>query len=163
MEVALYVRVSTTRQPQTQMIEQQMARLREHLTTHPDWHLAEDHIYRDDGYRGAKLNWPGLDRLRGRAAMAGFERILITAPDRLARNKAGDYPLQTGSSIHRSGNSLPKIYRLVSCTSSVTRSFLSCTPSRMLPCSTPLLSIWAGLALKPLHRAALGVCLAKVT
>jgi hypothetical protein len=39
MEVALYVRVSTTRQQQTQTIEQQMARLREHLATHPDWHL----------------------------------------------------------------------------------------------------------------------------
>jgi site-specific DNA recombinase len=86
MEVALYVRVSTTRQQQTQTIEQQMARLREHLATHPDWHLAEEHIYRDDGYSGAKLNRPGLDRLRDRAAMAGFERILITAPDRLARN-----------------------------------------------------------------------------
>jgi site-specific DNA recombinase len=86
MEVALYVRVSTTRQQQTQTIEQPMARLREHLATHPDWHLAEEHIYRDDGYSGAKLNRPGLDRLRDRAAMAGFEWILITAPDRLARN-----------------------------------------------------------------------------
>lgn len=86
MEVALYVRVSTTRQQQTHTIEQQMARLREHLATHPDWHLGEEHIYRDDGDSGAKLNRPGLDRLRDRAAMAGFERILITAPDRLARN-----------------------------------------------------------------------------
>jgi hypothetical protein len=86
MEVALYVRVSTTRQQQTQTIEQQIARLREHLATHPDWHLGEEHIYRDDGYSGGKLNRPGLDRLRDRAAMAGFERILITAPDRLARN-----------------------------------------------------------------------------
>jgi site-specific DNA recombinase len=86
MEVALYVRVSTTCQQQTQTIEQHIARLREHLATHPDWHLAEEHLYRDDGYSGAKLNRPGLDRLRDRAAMAGFERILITAPDRLARN-----------------------------------------------------------------------------
>jgi site-specific DNA recombinase len=54
--------------------------------THPDWHLAEEPISRDDGDRGAKLNRPGLDRLRDHAAMAGFERILITAPDRLARH-----------------------------------------------------------------------------
>jgi predicted site-specific integrase-resolvase len=80
MEVALYVRVSTTRQQQTRTIEQQIARLREHLATHPDWHLGEEHIYRDDGYSGAKLNRPGLDRMRDCAAMAGFERILITAP-----------------------------------------------------------------------------------
>ena len=86
MEVALYVRVSTTRQQQTQTIEQQLARLREYVATQPEWHLAEEHIYRDDGYSGAKLNRPGLDRLRDRAALAVFERVLITAPDRLARN-----------------------------------------------------------------------------
>ena len=86
MEVALYVRVSTTRQQQTQTIEQQLARLRAHVATQPDWYLAEEHIYRDDGYSGAKLNRPGLDRLRDRAALAAFERVLLTAPDRLARN-----------------------------------------------------------------------------
>ena len=86
MEVALYVRVSTTRQQQTQTIEQQLTRLREYVVTQPDWHLAEEHIYRDDGYRGGKLNRPGLDRLRDRAALAVFERVLMTAPDRLARN-----------------------------------------------------------------------------
>src|ERR671914_780671 len=86
MEVARYVRVSTTRQQHTQTIEQQLARLRAHVATQPDWHLAEDHIDRDDGYRGAKLNRPGLDRRRDRAALAVFERVLLTAPDRLARN-----------------------------------------------------------------------------
>jgi DNA invertase Pin-like site-specific DNA recombinase len=49
MEIALYVRVSTTRQPHTQTIEQQLARLRAAVAMHPDWHLAEEHIYRDDG------------------------------------------------------------------------------------------------------------------
>jgi site-specific DNA recombinase len=86
MEVALYIRVSTTRQQQTQTIAQQLARLHEYVATQPDWHLAEEHISRDDGYRGAKLNRPGLDRLRDRAALAVFERVLMTAPDRLARN-----------------------------------------------------------------------------
>ena len=86
MEVALYVRVSTTRQQHTQTIEQQVARLREYVAMQPDWHLAEEHIYRDDGYSGAKLQRPGLDRLRDRAALAAFEQVLITAPDRLARN-----------------------------------------------------------------------------
>ena len=62
MEVALYVRVSTTRQQQTQTIEQQLARLREYVATQPDWHLAEEHIYRDDGYSGGSstvLAWIG--------------------------------------------------------------------------------------------------------
>jgi site-specific DNA recombinase len=86
MEVALYVRVSTNRQQQQQTLEHQLARLREHSMMQPDWHLADDHVYRDDGYSGAKLNRPGLDRLRDRAALGAFERVLLTAPDRLARN-----------------------------------------------------------------------------
>lgn len=86
MEIALYVRVSTTRQQQNQTIEQQLERLRAEIAGHPDWHLAEGHIFRDDGYSGAKFNRPGLDRLRDQAAMAAFELVLMTAPDRLARN-----------------------------------------------------------------------------
>ena len=86
MEVALYARVSTPRQQQQQTIEHQLSRLCDHVATHPEWHVAEEHIYRDEGYSGAKLNRPGLDRLRDRAAMAAFDCVLITAPDRLARN-----------------------------------------------------------------------------
>ena len=86
IEVALYVRVSTNRQHQQETIAQQIACLLEHVTTQPDWHVAEEHVYRDDGYSGAKLNRPGLDRLRDRAAVGAFARVLMTAPDRLARN-----------------------------------------------------------------------------
>jgi site-specific DNA recombinase len=86
MEIALYVRVSTSRQQQAQTIDQQLDRLHAHVAQHPEWHLADEHIYRDDGYSGAKLNRPGLDRLRDRAGFAAFEQLLITAPDRLARN-----------------------------------------------------------------------------
>jgi site-specific DNA recombinase len=86
MEVALYVRVSTTRQPQPQTIEQQVARLRASVATQPDWHLAAAHLDRDDGDRGGQLNRPGRDRLRARAALAVVERVLMTAPDRLARH-----------------------------------------------------------------------------
>lgn len=86
MQIALYVRVSTRGQTQTQTIDQQLARLRAHLATHADWQLDEAHIYRDDGYSGAKLSRPGLDRLRDHARAAQFTHVLVTAPDRLARN-----------------------------------------------------------------------------
>jgi site-specific DNA recombinase len=86
MEVALYARVSTTRQHQPQTIEQQLRRLHDYVATHPDWYVADEHIYRDDGYSGATLKRPGLDRLRDRAAMAACACVRITAPDRLARN-----------------------------------------------------------------------------
>jgi len=85
MEIALYVRVSTSRQQQTQTIEQQLDRLRAKVAAEPDWHLAEEHVYRDDGYSGASLNRPGLDRLRDHAALGALELVLLTAPDRLAR------------------------------------------------------------------------------
>ena len=86
MEVARYVRVSTTRQQQHQTIEQQLSRLRDAVATHPDWHVADEHIYCDEGYSGATRKRLGLDRLREHVAMAAFECVLITAPDRLARN-----------------------------------------------------------------------------
>ena len=85
MRVALYVRVSTERQQQAQTIEQQLVQLREYVAGQDDWALAEEHVFVDDGYSGAKLNRPGLDALRDQAARAAFELVLITAPDRLAR------------------------------------------------------------------------------
>jgi site-specific DNA recombinase len=84
MRVALYVRVSTQRQAQTQTIEQQVIRLRAAVQER-GWTLEEEHLYRDEGYSGATLNRPGLDALRDQAALAAFEVVLLTAPDRLAR------------------------------------------------------------------------------
>jgi site-specific DNA recombinase len=86
MEVALSMRVSTSRQPQPQTIEQQLRRLHAYVALQPDWHVADEPIYRDDGYRGATLKRPGLDRLRDRAAMTAFACVLMTAPDRFARH-----------------------------------------------------------------------------
>jgi len=84
MKVAVYVRVSTLRQQQAQTIEQQLARLQAHIIAQ-GWTLDPAHIFRDDGYSGAKLNRPGLDSLRDQAALAEFELVVLTAPDRLAR------------------------------------------------------------------------------
>src|SRR5439155_3488201 len=78
--------VSTSRQQQQQTIAQHLSRLRDYVATHPAWHVADAHLYRDDGESGATLKRPGLDRLRDRVAMAAVEGVLITAPDRLARH-----------------------------------------------------------------------------
>ena len=85
MRAAVYARVSTTRQAQAQTIEQQLDRLREAVAGR-GWVLEEQHVYRDDGYSGASLGRPGLDRLRDHAALAELDLVLVTAPDRLARN-----------------------------------------------------------------------------
>jgi site-specific DNA recombinase len=85
MRTAIYVRVSTQRQSQTQTIDQQLDRLRRVVADRGE-QLADDHVFRDDGYSGASLRRPGLDKLRDLAALARLDRILITDPDRLARN-----------------------------------------------------------------------------
>src|SRR6516225_2540709 len=85
MRVAVYARVSTARQAQSQTIEQQLDRLRA-AAAERGWALDEQHVYRDDGYSGAGLGRPGLDRLRDHAALADLDVVLVTAPDRLARN-----------------------------------------------------------------------------
>lgn len=86
MEVALSVRVSTSRPQQQQTSAHQLSRLYDHVATHPDWHVAEEPVYRADGSSGATRKRPGLDRLRDRAAVAAIECVVSTAPDRLARH-----------------------------------------------------------------------------
>ena len=86
MRVAGYVRVSTYRQQQAQTIEQQVNLLRAYASSRSDWVLREEHIFRDDGYSGARLQRPGLDALRDHVARAEFDVVVITAPDRLARH-----------------------------------------------------------------------------
>jgi site-specific DNA recombinase len=85
MKIALYARVSTQHQALTQTIEQQLARLQAYCLNQ-GWTVAEEDIFRDDGYSGTDLKRPGLDRLRDAVARASFDRVLISAPDRLARN-----------------------------------------------------------------------------
>ena len=85
MRVAIYARVSTQRQAQAQTIEQQIARLQAYVQEQ-GWGLAPEHIFRDDGYSGAKLSRPGLDSLRDKVAAGEVDQVLLTTPDRLARN-----------------------------------------------------------------------------
>jgi site-specific DNA recombinase len=85
LRVAIYARVSTSHQTQAQTIDQQLDRLQAYVRDQ-GWQLHDDHIFRDDGRSGADLNRPGLDRLRDAARSAELDRVLVTEPDRLARN-----------------------------------------------------------------------------
>ncbi len=84
--VALYARVSTSHQVEHQTIEQQLDRLHAHVAAQPDWALDDAHMFRDAGHSGAVLARPGLDGLRDAAKRRELDRVLVTAPDRLARN-----------------------------------------------------------------------------
>lgn len=85
MSLAIYVRVSTQRQAQTQTIAQQLDRLQAHIRNQ-GWELAVEHIFRDDGYSGASLNRPGLERLQDAVWTGEVDQVLITDPNRLACN-----------------------------------------------------------------------------
>ena len=84
MRIAVYVRVSTLNQSQAQTIEQQLERLQSHCQKH-EWGWPEHAVFRDEGYSGATLKRPGLDRLRDQVSQASFDIVLLTEPDRLAR------------------------------------------------------------------------------
>lgn len=84
MNVAVYARVSTQRQAEEQTIAQQIDRLQARAQAE-DWTIAPQHLYQDEGYSGARLDRPALDRLRDGAEQGEFQTILLTSPDRLAR------------------------------------------------------------------------------
>jgi site-specific DNA recombinase len=85
MRIAVYLRVSTQLQAQAQTSDQQLERLIAKIQQ-AGWTLLDENLFRDEGYSGANLNRPGLDALRDKVKTGELDRVLITAPDRLARN-----------------------------------------------------------------------------
>ena len=84
---AIYARVSSERQRQDETIQSQTVGLRE-LAAERGLLPAEDLVFEDEGFSGASLTRPALERLRDRAAEGAFEVLLCHAPDRLARRYA---------------------------------------------------------------------------
>src|SRR5450755_4781930 len=84
---AIYARVSSERQRQDETIQSQTVGLRE-LAAQRGLLVTEDLVFEDDGFSGATLQRPALERLRDRAAEGAFEVLLCHAPDRLARRYA---------------------------------------------------------------------------
>ena len=84
---AIYARVSSERQRQDETIGSQTVGLRE-LAAARGLLVSEDLVFEDEGFSGATLIRPALERLRDRAAEGAFEVLLCHAPDRLARRYA---------------------------------------------------------------------------
>jgi site-specific DNA recombinase len=82
--VALYARVSTTRQEQAATIESQVAEL-ESYAQEQGYEINEKLIFLDQAVSGACLARPALDRLRDVAYEGGIDMLLCLSPDRLAR------------------------------------------------------------------------------
>ena len=85
--VALYARVSSDRQAQQATIDSQLAALKEKALA--DGHvLLPGDICVDNGYSGATLLRPALERLRDCAASGAVDLVYVHSPDRLARRYA---------------------------------------------------------------------------
>ena len=85
MRAGIYARVSTEAQEARGTIGSQLEALRARVTAEGDDVNAE---FTDDGYSGARLDGPGLDRLRDAAEAGRIEVIWCLSPDRLARSFA---------------------------------------------------------------------------
>jgi site-specific DNA recombinase len=82
MRVAIYARVSSERQEKEHTIGSQLEALRNYAA-HNGMEIVEE--FTDEGYSGARLDRPALDRMRDLAERRGFEVLLSYCTDRLAR------------------------------------------------------------------------------
>src|SRR5437764_1828955 len=86
-QVALYARVSSDQQSEAKTIESQVADLRTRIAA-TGATLSAELEFIDNGYSGATLIRPALERLRDVAAAGGIDQLYVHCPDRLARNYA---------------------------------------------------------------------------
>jgi len=82
MRAAIYARVSSERQEKEHTIGSQLEALRAYAAKH-GMKIVEE--FTDEGYSGARLDRPALDRMRDLAEQHGFEVLLTYCTDRLAR------------------------------------------------------------------------------
>lgn len=87
LPVARYARVSSEQQTQAHTIASQLAALCARVAA-DGFTLPGEMQFIDEGYSGATLVRPGLERLRDLVAAGGVERLYVHSPDRLARKYA---------------------------------------------------------------------------
>src|ERR1700682_4042897 len=84
---AIYARVSSEQQREANTIAGQTTSLIEFAQKH-DLEVPKEWVFEDDGYSGATLERPGLERVRDLAAEGQIQVVLAYAPDRLSRKYA---------------------------------------------------------------------------
>src|SRR3954462_12222139 len=111
MRAALSARVSTERQERQQTIDSQLAALR--AWAEAQGHsLVEQHVFRDEGYSGSRLDRPGLDGLRDAVRDAAIAVVTVLSPGRLARKYA--YQVLLLEEFRRAGCEIAFLHRPIS-------------------------------------------------
>jgi len=85
--VAVYARVSSDQQAEAGTIASQLEELKDRMAKET-LKLEKELTFVDNGYSGATLVRPALERLRDVAAAGAIDRVYIHSPDRLARKYA---------------------------------------------------------------------------
>ena len=85
--VAWYARVSSEQQSQADTIASQIAALKQRIQV-DGLTVPDDFGFIDEGYSGATLVRPDLERLRDTVAAGLIDRLYVHAPDRLSRKYA---------------------------------------------------------------------------
>ena len=84
---ALYARVSSEQQKDNNTIASQTKALIDYAACH-QLSVSPQMVIEDNGYSGAVLERPGLERVRDLAAEGYFDTLVVLAPDRLSRRYA---------------------------------------------------------------------------
>src|SRR5687767_10476291 len=87
LQAAIYARVSSEQQAEARTTASQVAALRARVLA-DGLTLLDELVFIDEGYSGATLVRPALERLRDLAAAGGITRLYVHSPDRLARKYA---------------------------------------------------------------------------
>lgn len=84
---AIYARVSSERQKEEGTIDSQISALLKYAEQE-DYCIPEGWVFKDEGYSGATMIRPSLERVRDLATEGQLEILLVHSPDRLSRKYA---------------------------------------------------------------------------
>lgn len=84
-KAAIYMRVSTAGQEEEQTIDNQKIEIMERVNKDTDVTLITDYEYKDEGWSGAIIERPDLDRMRSDAREGKFEVLYVYDRGRLSR------------------------------------------------------------------------------
>ena len=103
LRVALYARVSSEMQSEAGTIQSQLAEVVKRAGD-DGAEICEALRFVDDGFSGASLLRPALERLRDQVAAGVIDRVYVHSPDRLARKYA--YQVLLVDELERAGTEL---------------------------------------------------------
>jgi site-specific DNA recombinase len=85
---AIYARVSSDKQREEKTISSQTAALRT-FAQQEGFNVPDEWVIEDEGYSGASLVPPGLEKVRDLAAEGQIDAVLVFSPDRPLVKRSG--------------------------------------------------------------------------